>query len=236
MLSVIIPIYNEKDTLIGILEKVKSVPIEKEIIIVDDGSEDGTRDLLNSFKSEKGMKIVFQEKNKGKGSAIQTGLQYVMGEVIIIQDADLEYNPQDYMKLVPPVESGKADVVYGSRILGNNKRSYDRYYWGGRLVTFFANLLYGLNLTDAYTCYKVFKKEILDSIHLSSKGFEFCAEVTAKVSRLGYRIVEVPISYHPRSFKEGKKIKWKDGVIALWTLSRYRFLSMRKILKSNNSR
>jgi hypothetical protein len=149
-----------------------------------------------------------------------------------MQDADLEYDPMDYLKLIPLIQSGEAQVVFGSRTLGSKERSYHRYYWGGQFVTFVANLLYGLKITDEPTCYKMFRKEVMEQIKLDCIGFEFCPEVTAKVARLGYTIHEVPVSYHPRSFKEGKKIKWKDGLIAIWTLLKYRFLPMHKIVKS----
>ncbi len=233
MLSVIMPTYNEKNTLLTILEKVRRVPIRKEIIIIDDGSVDGTQNILDQFRQEKDVKVVFHERNRGKGAAIRTGLGFATGDMIVIQDADLEYDPRDYLKLVPLIESGKAAVVYGSRILGRNDPSYFRYYWGGRLLTLVANLLFGLKLTDEATCYKVFRKEVLCKIKLDCTGFEFCPEVTAKVARLGYGIVEIPISYDPRSFEEGKKIRWRDGVIAIWTLLKYRFLPLEKIVNSH---
>lgn len=231
LLSVIMPVYNEKNTLIEILNRIEAVPIEKEIIIVDDGSTDGTRQILRDIKDEN-IKVILHERNQGKGAAIKTGLREATGEIVIIQDADLEYEPMDYLKLIPLIESGKAQVVYGSRTLGSNKRSYHRYYWGGQFVTLVTNILYGLKITDEPTCYKMFKKEVIDRIQLDCTGFEFCPEVTAKVTRLGYKIHEVPISYHPRSFEEGKKIKWRDGLIAIWTLLKYRFLPISKILKS----
>jgi len=231
LLSVIMPIYNEKNTLIEILNRIEAVKIEKEIIIVDDGSMDGTRQILKDLKFEN-IKIIFHEKNQGKGAAIRTGLKAAIGDVVIIQDADLEYEPMDYLKLIPLIQSGEAQVVYGSRTLGSNKRSYHRYYWGGQFVTLVTNILYGLKITDEPTCYKMFKKEVIDRIKLDCTGFEFCPEVTAKVVRLGYTIHEVPISYHPRSFEEGKKIKWRDGLIAIWTLLKCRFLPISKILKS----
>lgn len=235
ILSVVMPVYNEKNTLTEILNKVKAVPVKKEIIIVDDGSADGTREILKDLKSDN-IKIIFHEKNQGKGAAIKTGLREATGDIVIVQDADLEYDPMDYLKLIPLIRSGEAQVVYGSRTTGSEERSYHRYYWGGQLVTFVANILYHLKITDEPTCYKMFRKEVIDQIELDCMGFEFCPEVTAKVARLGYTIHEVPISYHPRSFKQGKKIKWRDGLIAIWTLLKYRFLPMRKILKSNKQR
>jgi len=225
------PVYNERDTLNEILSRVQAVPVKKEIIIVDDGSTDGTRQILKNIKGGN-IKVILHERNQGKGAAIRTGLREATGDIVIIQDADLEYDPMDYLKLIPLIQSGEAQVVYGSRTLGSKKRSYHRYYWGGQLITFVANVLYRLKITDEPTCYKMFKKDLIDRIQLDCKGFEFCPEVTAKVARLGYTIHEVPISYHPRSFEQGKKIKWKDGLIAIWTLLKYRFLPMRKILKS----
>jgi glycosyltransferase involved in cell wall biosynthesis len=231
LLSVIMPVYNERDTLTEILSRVEAVPVDKEIIIVDDGSTDGTRQILKDIKAEN-IKVIFHERNQGKGAAIKTGLREATGDVVIMQDADLEYDPMDYLKLIPLIQSGEAQVVFGSRTLGSKERSYHRYYWGGQFVTFVANLLYGLKITDEPTCYKMFRKEVMEQIKLDCIGFEFCPEVTAKVARLGYTIHEVPVSYHPRSFKEGKKIKWKDGLIAIWTLLKYRFLPMHKIVKS----
>ncbi len=231
LLSVIIPVYNERDTLIEILKRVEAVPVKKDIILVDDGSTDGTRQILKNFKG-KNIKIIFHERNYGKGAAIRTGLKEATGDLVVIQDADLEYDPIDYLRLITPIQSGEAQVVYGSRILGSKERSYDRYYWGGRFITFITNILYHLKITDVPTCYKMFKKQVIDQIKLDCIGFEFCPEVTAKVARLGYTIHEVPISYHPRSFDQGKKIKWKDGMIAIWTLLKYRFLPIHKIIES----
>lgn len=231
LLSIIMPVYNERGNLVEILNRVQAVPIEKEIIIVDDGSTDGTRQILRDIKGQN-VKVILHERNQGKGAAIKTGLTEATGDIVIIQDGDLEYDPMDYLKLIPLIQSGEAQVVYGSRTLGSNERSYHRYYWGGQFVTLVTNILYGLKITDEPTCYKMFKKEVIDRIKLDCTGFEFCPEVTAKVVRLGYTIHEVPISYHPRSFEEGKKIKWRDGLIAIWTLLKCRFLPISKILKS----
>jgi len=233
MISVIMPVFNERDTIGEIVSRVQAVPLDKEILIIDDGSTDGTRQVLKDLKVDN-TKIVFHEKNQGKGAAIRTGLRLATGDMVIIQDADLEYDPMDYLRLVQVIQSGKAQVVYGSRILGSNSRSYHRYYLGGRLLTWVTNILYGLNITDEPTCYKMFKKEVLDRIILDCTGFEFCPEVTAKVVRLGYAIHEVPISYHPRSFEEGKKIKWKDGLIGIWTLLKYRFLPLKRFEKGSD--
>jgi len=220
-LSVIMPVYNEVENLSKILEKVQKVNIEKEIIIVDDGSSDGTRDILEKIEQDN-VKIYYHAKNMGKGYAVRTGLQHISGDIVIIQDADLEYDPNDYHKLLQPLIEGKISVVYGSRPLGKNPISYSRYYWGSWFLNFVGNLLYGTRLTDLYTCYKVFRSEVIKPLNLQCKGFEFCPEVTAKISKNGYNILEVPISYKPRAFSQGKKIRWYDGFIGLWTLIRYR--------------
>lgn len=225
LLSVLIPAYNEVHNIQNILNKIGEVNIPKEIIVVDDGSTDGTRELLNTLKSET-IKVVFHEKNQGKGGAIRTAIEHATGDIIIIQDADLEYDPQDYYKLIPVIESGKEKVVYGSRFLNKqNKHSYFSFFLGGQVVTWITNLLYFQNLTDEPTCYKVFDAKLLKSIKLNCTGFEFCPEVTAKIAKLGYKIPEVPISYYPRSISEGKKINWKDGVEAIWVLFKYRFVN-----------
>ena len=221
-LSVIIPIFNEEKTLKTILDRVQAVPTEKEIIIVDDCSTDGTRNLLKSIQSEN-IAIHYHQENMGKGAAVRTGLQQARGDMVIIQDGDLEYDPADYPTLIQPILDGETDVVYGSRTLAHSPISYRRYNWGARFITWVANLLYGLSLTDLYTCYKVMKREVMVSLDLKCRGFEFCPEVTAKLSRLGHSIVELPISYHPRPFEEGKKIRWYDGLIGLWVLFRFRF-------------
>jgi len=225
LLSVLIPAYNEVHNIQNILNKIGEVNIPKEIIVVDDGSTDGTRELLNTLKSDT-IKVVFHEKNQGKGGAIKTAIVHSKGDIIIIQDADLEYDPQDYYKLIPVIESGKEKVVYGSRFLNKqNKHSYFSFFLGGQVVTWITNILYSQTLTDEPTCYKVFDAKLLKSIKLNCTGFEFCPEVTAKIAKLGYKIPEVPISYHPRSISEGKKINWKDGVEAIWVLFKYRFVN-----------
>jgi len=225
LLSVLIPAYNEIHNIQNILNKIGEVTIPKEIIVVDDGSTDGTRELLNTLKSDT-IKVVFHEENQGKGGAIRTAIEHSKGDIIIIQDADLEYDPQDYYKLIPVIESGKEKVVYGSRFLNKqNKHSYFSFFLGGQVVTWITNILYFQNLTDEPTCYKVFDAKLLKSIKLNCTGFEFCPEVTAKIAKLGYKIPEVPISYYPRSISEGKKINWKDGVEAIWVLFKYRFVN-----------
>lgn len=222
-LSIIIPVFNEVATLATLLERIAAVklPVEKEIIVVDDSSTDGTRDLITALEDLHGLITSFHAKNQGKGAAIRTGLTKTTGSIILIQDGDLEYDPGDYPKLIKPIIDGKTRVVYGSRILGKGRMSYLRYYLGGRLLSLLANLIYGIHITDEPTCYKVFAAGLLKSIDLEAKGFEFCPEVTAKVSRLGEQITEVPISYEPRSIEDGKKIGLADGLIAIWTLLRF---------------
>jgi len=219
-LSVIIPVYNEVNTIAKIIERVKRVLIEKEIIVVDDGSTDGTRGKIDSVP---GIKILKHETNRGKGAAIRTGLAFAFGELVIVQDADLEYDPNDYLELIKPIEEGVADVVYGSRNLGNNKSGMKAYKWGGVFLSHLANLLYGLRITDEATGYKLFKTDVLKSLNLKCQRFEFCPEVTAKLAKKKYRVKEVPISYKPRSFSEGKKIRWIDGVLAIFYLIKFRF-------------
>ncbi|MBW2092470.1 MAG: glycosyltransferase family 2 protein [Deltaproteobacteria bacterium] len=223
-LTVIIPVYNERETVLKILNRVVVVDIDKEIIIVDDGSTDDTRNTLKAAESRyKDVLFLYHEQNQGKGAAIRTALSKARGRFTIIQDADLEYHPEEYPQLLTPLLEGRTRVVYGSRVLGSKKvRSYNRYYWGGRLLSLVTNLLFGSTITDEPTCYKAFETQILRNLNLKATGFEFCPEVTAKILRAGLAIHEVPISYSPRSFEQGKKIKPKDGLIAIWTLLRYR--------------
>lgn len=226
-LSIIIPVYNEKNTIAEILKKVDEANLNdlgfnKEIIVVDDGSTDGTRDILDKLAGR--YKIIYHPKNRGKGMAIRTGLQYVKGDYVIIQDADLEYDPQDYRKLLSCALKNKAEVVYGSRLLNHqNEFSYTSYYYGGIILNWLTNLLCGTKITDESTGYKLFKTETLKSIPLKCERFEFCPEITAKIAKRKIKIYEVPISYRPRHKKEGKKIKWKDGFEALWVLIKYKF-------------
>jgi len=224
-LSVIMPVYNEKYTIMEIVYKVMKVNMEKELIIVDDCSADGTREELKKMYNNDNIKIIYHDKNMGKGMAIRTAINYVTGDIIIIQDADLEYEPEDYYELTRPIIEGKADVVYGSReLLKENRISYYRFAMGGRFLSWLTNLLYHSSITDEPTCYKVFRADVLKSINLKCKRFEFCPEVTAKILKRGINIYEVPIHYYPRSIEQGKKIKWKDGLEAIWTLIKYRFL------------
>ena len=214
--SVIIPSFNEEITLPEVLKRVRAVPCDKEIIVVDDGSTDGTSFIL-AKENGHGIKIVRHPNNLGKGAAIQSALLSVTGEVTLIQDADLEYSPSEIPRLIKPIADGHADAVYGSRVRAGRSR-YLRYWLGSKIISLFANCLYGTKLTDLTTGYKVFKTEVVRGLGLKARGFEFCAEVTAKLARRGCRIVEVPVSYCPRSFKEGKKIRWQSGVGALWVL------------------
>jgi len=235
-LSVIIPAYNEEKTIYQLLKKVAKAntrKIKKEIIIIDDCSKDNTfKEVLQfkkRFKKKSGyesIKLLRHKGNRGKGYAIRTGIKHARGDIIIIQDADLEYNPNEYYSLIKPILDGKAKVVYGSRRLKkSNKTAGFSYFIGGIGLTFIANLLYpNLKITDESTCYKVFKVDILKSLNLKCKGFEFCPEVTAKLAKKGIKICEVPISYYPRTVKEGKKIKWRHGFEAVWTLLKYKFI------------
>ena len=227
-LSIIIPVYNEKETILKIIEKVNNVPLEKELIVVDDGSTDGTEDILKNIQNKRlniqNLKIIFKEKNEGKGSAISRGLKEITGDIVVIQDADMEYEPMDFMSLVKPIEEGSTKVVYGSRFLGKGSKSSLMFYLGGRLLSFMVSVLYGEKITDEPTCYKVFKAEVIKSISLRCTRFEFCPEITAKVIKKGYKIIELPIRYNPRNIKEGKKIRLKDGISAVWTLLKYRFV------------
>lgn len=220
-LSVIVPVYNEKNTIREILKKIMEVELYKEIIVIDDNSSDGTKEILkNEYEDKENFKIVFKEKNEGKTDAIKTGLKYVDGDVVIIQDADLEYEPQDYVKLIEPILENKADVVYGSRFL-NKKYKLSVWYLANKFLTYLTNLFTKLNITDMETCYKAFRSEIIKNVKIESKRFGFEPEITIKIARRKYRITEVPISYNPRSFKKGKKITWKDGFSAIWTILKY---------------
>lgn len=223
-LSVIIPAYNEAATIGIVLKRIFALKVDFafEVIVVDDGSTDGTAKAVEGAGFP--VTLVRQETNQGKGSVVRKGIEKASGRFTIIQDADLEYDPRDYAALMRPALAGEAEVIYGSRILNRqNRRSYKRFYWGGRLLSWWTNLLYGSEITDESTCYKLFKTTLLRSLKLKSNGFEFCPEVTAKVLKRGIKITEVPISYEPRSIEEGKKITWMDGFHALWVLFALRF-------------
>jgi len=224
-LSIIIPIYNEEKTLSELVKQVQAVDVDKELILVDDGSTDGTHAILKKWQavSNPTITIIYHPHNKGKGAAIATGLNHVKGDIVIIQDADLEYDPQDYLALITPFKNKDVQVVYGSRNLRKNPRSTFSFYWGGRLLSWITNLLYGSQITDEATCYKVFRADLIKELGIESTGFEFCPEMTGKVLRRKIAIHEIPISYTPRLWDEGKKIKWQDGLIAIWVLIKYRF-------------
>lgn len=223
-ISVIVPVFNEKNTINEIIRRIKAVNIPKEIIIVDDFSTDGTREYLKNLKDPL-VRTFFHEKNLGKGSALRTGIRHIAGDIAIIQDADLEYDPQDYYNLVKPIMQGEYKVVYGTRFPKGRPHPslFSSFYLANRILTLMANTLYRAQITDEPTCYKVFDAKLLKSINLKSTRFEFCPEVTAKIKKRGYKICEVPINYSPRTVEQGKKIKWKDGVEAAWTLIKYKF-------------
>ncbi len=229
-LSVIIPVFNERHTLAKLLERVRAVPIRKQIILVDDASTDGTRQAIEKIQAswpsdpDNELEVLLQPQNAGKGAAVRRAIELVSGDIALIQDADLEYSPSEYPQLVEPILNGDADVVYGSRFLGGPRRVlFFRHTMGNRLLTFLSNLCTDLNLTDMETCYKVFRTEILKRINLKSKRFGMEPEITAKIAKMGCRVYEIPISYHGREYWEGKKIGWKDGFSAIWTILKYTF-------------
>ena len=226
--SIVIPVYNETHTVLTLLDRVEAVDLpDKEIIIVDDGSDDGTKEKLKSFSKSDNPRntVIFHDQNKGKGAALRRGFATATGDVIIIQDADLEYDPADYSRLLEPILEGRADVVYGSRFKGEGPHRvlYFWHYAGNKFLTLLSNMITNINLTDMETCYKVFKKEVLEQIELKENRFGFEPEFTAKVAKQDFRIYEIGISYAGRTYKEGKKIGWKDGVWAIWCLLRYGF-------------
>ena len=222
-ISVIMPVFNEKGTIEEVLRRIKNVEIKKEIIVVDDYSTDGTREILKRINDEE-IKVIFHSHNKGKGGAIRTARKQISGDIVIIQDADLEYQPEDYLNLVKPIRDEGADVVYGSRFLGVHEFSSFWHYFGNKFLTWMTNVLYRARLTDMETCYKVFKALIFLNLNIKARRFDFEPEITAKILKANLRVVEVPITYYGRCCEGGKKITWKDGLAALWTLIKYRFV------------
>jgi len=239
-LSIVMPVYNESETIAEILRRVRVVPLavpvgygpengavvecEREIVVVDDGSTDGTQEYLRTLESEPDVAVVFHERNQGKGAAVRTGLQHASGDVVLIQDADLEYDPRDYPVLLQPLVEGRSQVVYGSRFRGGPTKAM--FFWhmvGNRLLTLVTNVLYDTILSDMETGYKAFTREVAEQLDLKAPGWGFDPEITAQILKRGYRIYEVPISYTGREFEEGKKIGWRDGLTVLWTLLKCRF-------------
>lgn len=223
--TVVIPVYNEIQTIQEIIRRVRKTGLASEILVVDDGSTDGTRELLRELNDQGDVRAIYHEKNSGKGAAVRTGISHASGEVIIIQDADLEYDPEEYPNLLAPIQKGIADVVYGSRFLGGARRPI--LFWNmlaNKILTFLTNILYNNILSDMETGYKVFKRDLVKDIPLHSRRFEFEPEFTAKILKRKIRIYEVPIAFNPRDYSEGKKIKSKDAFVALWTLFKYRFV------------
>lgn len=220
-LSVVVPVYNERATIEQILERVQAVEIEKEIVIVDDGSTDGTREFLSHLAGPS-FRIFFQPENRGKGAAVRRGFSEARGQIVLVQDADLELDPQDYFQLLAPIEQRRADVVYGARFLRGRPRGEKfSHYLGNRLLTLLSNLLSGLRLNDVWTCYKAMRREVLESLELREDGFSFEPEITAKLARGGWRICETPVSYFPRGSAEGKKIRLRDGLAGVLATIRY---------------
>ncbi len=229
LLTVLMPLYNEEKTAEEIVKKILGLPIELELIIINNGSTDSTRRIIGQFENRPNVKIIERERNIGKGDAIVAGLSYASGKYNVIQDGDLEYDPDDIVKMVELAEKNNALAVFGSRILNPQAGiSYQRYLLGGKLLTYLANLLFGVGITDESTCYKMVRTDIMKAFNLECRRFEFCPELVAKLGRNKIKIFEIPISYKPRSFTEGKKIRWIDGAEAIWTLLKYRFKPMSK--------
>jgi glycosyltransferase involved in cell wall biosynthesis len=225
-ISVVMPTYNEVHTIREIINRVQATELPDEIVVVDDGSVDGTREILNELDGKGKVRVILHEQNQGKGAAVRTGLQHAQGDIMLIQDADLEYDPRDYPRLLQPIHEGLADVVYGSRFLGGPRRT--AMFWhmvANKLLTLMTNILYDTILTDMETGYKVFKREVVAGMQLRAQGFEFEPEFTAKILKRKFRIYEVPITFNPRDYHEGKKIGLKDAFEAVWALIKYRFVN-----------
>jgi glycosyltransferase involved in cell wall biosynthesis len=223
LVSVVMPVYNERATVEEIVTRVLAVPLRVQLIVVDDRSTDGTRELLSDLQPRLGFELLLQERNQGKGAALRRGFERVSGDIVLVQDADLEYSPEDFPLLIELIRDGRADVVYGSRFLGRHRVFLFTHYLGNRVLTLVANVLYNTMLTDMETCYKVMRVGVLRSFALQSNGFGIEPEITAKIFKRKYRVYEVPITYDGRGYDEGKKITWRDGVVALWILVKYRF-------------
>ena len=233
LVSVIIPAYNEERTIGQVLEALRALPLEKQIIVVNDGSTDGTYDALERLREVHQLTVVHCQENGGKGCAIRTGIPHVQGEAVVIQDADMELSPMDLSELLKPLEREDIQVVYGSRFLNGRGNASLHNFIANRVLATYTNLLYGCRITDESTGYKAFSAELITRLNLTCEGFEFCPEVTAKILRAGYGIHEVPVSYSPRTKKEGKKLRfWSDGIFAAWTLLKYRFISKTKLFKN----
>jgi len=224
LLSVLMPLYNEQETVAKIVNKVLELPLDLELIIIDNASTDNTGQIIAEFSNRDNVKIIKREKNIGKGDAVVAGLELASGKYTIIQDGDLEYDPKDIVKMVNKAEEKKALALFGSRALNQRSGiSYYRYLWGGKLLTIIARILYFNGITDESTCYKMVRTDLIKSLELECKRFEFCPELVAKLGRNGIKIHEIPIAYYPRKFEDGKKIRWIDGVEAIWSLLKYRF-------------
>lgn len=224
LLSVVMPVYNERETVEEIIRRVLAVQVRTQLIVVDDGSNDGTREILAGLQRELGFELVLQARNQGKGAALRRGFQEIRGELVVIQDADLEYSPEEYPQLIELICKGRADVVYGSRFLGRHRVFMFSHYLGNRVVTLLTNILYNTMLTDMETCYKVMRTEIVRGMTLQSNGFGIEPEMTAKIFKGRHRVYEIPITYDGRGYDEGKKITWRDGIVALWVLLKYRVM------------
>ena len=223
VISVVMPVYNERDTIDEIVSRVVAIPMRVELIVVDDCSSDGTRERLTQLREQFGFTLLLQSRNAGKGAALRRGFAAATGDIVAIQDADLEYSPEELPMLTELIVEGRADVVYGSRFLGRHRVFLFTHYLGNRVLTLITNILYNTMLSDMETCYKVMRREVLNSLDLRSNGFGIEPEITAKIFKQGYRVYEVPITYDGRGYDEGKKITWKDGLVALWVLLRCRF-------------
>jgi glycosyltransferase involved in cell wall biosynthesis len=232
LVSVIIPAYNEEHTIRQVLDTVQALPLEKQIIVVNDGSTDNTYTILEELRHNNDLTIVHCKENRGKGYAIRSGIPSVKGKAVVIQDADMELSPNDLLHVVEPLKNAKVEVVYGSRFLEGRGNASIHNYIANRILAMYTNLLYGCRITDESTGYKAFSADLIKELNLTCEGFEFCPEVTAKILRAGYSIHEVPVSYFPRTKKEGKKLRfWSDGLFAAWTLLKYRFISKEEIFK-----